>query len=174
MCIRDSLEVQKHYLRMIADGQEPRFAEMCALQQPPGTKGMDRTFMEGRMDGSWLDKLPKKQAMRMLREAKADGISTAGKYYMSGLADARGHRDPEAWVDSVDDIRRVARNRNLQVQGVVNIESTPVPPKRVPINPKIVRKLSSQLMAQDKKLSRQEASRIVRERHTPHWAKKSE
>ena len=43
-----SREVQEHYLRMIEAGQHPQFAEMCALQQPPGTRGTDRAFMQGR------------------------------------------------------------------------------------------------------------------------------
>jgi hypothetical protein len=166
-----SREVQEHYARMIADGQTPRFAEMAALQQAPGTRGTDRTLMEGRCDGSWLDKLPKRQAQWMLREARSAGISTVGKYYMSGLADSRGHKDPSAWIDSVEDIRRVAKARNLSVQGIVSVEGVPEPPKRVPLNKKLVNEMARSMMAKDASLTKKEAVRAVREKHTPHWHK---
>jgi hypothetical protein len=158
---------------MIADGQTERWSAMCALQQAPATKGMDRTLMEGRYDGSWLDKLPKRQADRMIREAKAAGISTSGKFYMSGLADKRGHLDPMAWIDSTDDIRRVAKVRNLEVTGVVNVKGEPAPPKRVPLNPKLVNTLAKGLMSKDPSLTKRDAVEAVKAKHTPHWHKKS-
>jgi len=165
--------VQAHYRKMIADGQTERWSAMCALQQAPATKGMDRTLMEGRYDGSWLDKLPKRQADRMIREARAAGISTSGRFYMSGLADKRGHLDPLAWIDSTDDIKRVARKRNLEVNGIVNVSAEPTPPKRVPLNPKIVEELSRGMMAKDPKLSKRDAVEAVKDKHTPGWHKKS-
>jgi hypothetical protein len=87
-------EVQQHYLKMIADGQSERFAVMCSLRQAPGTKAADRTFMEGRYSGNWLDQLPKKQAARIVREARASGINPTGKFYMSGLAESGGTWTP--------------------------------------------------------------------------------
>lgn len=131
---RADKSVQSHYLRMIRSGQSEAFALMCSLQQPPGTKGTDRALMEGRMDGSWLNSLPKRQADRMIREAKAAGISTSGKFYMSGLADARGHCDPAAWVDTTGDVMRVAEARNYEVNGVVSRkarQTEPVKPKEI-------------------------------------------
>jgi hypothetical protein len=170
---RASKDIQDHYRKMIADGQSPMFSEMCALQQAPATRGMDRTLMEGRYDGSWLDKLPKKQADRMIREARSAGISTSGRFYMSGLADKRGHLDPMAWIDSTDDIKRVAKVRNLEVNGIVNVTAEPTPPKRIPLNPKIVEKLSKDMMAKDPKLSKRDAVEAVKDKHTPGWHKKS-
>jgi hypothetical protein len=122
--------VRRHYERMIRDGQSESFALMCSLQQPPGTKGTDRALMEGRMDGSWLNSLPKRQADRMIREAKQAGISTSGRFYMSGLADARGHCDPSAWVDSTGDVMRVAEERNYEVNGAVNRKARDVAPAK--------------------------------------------
>ena len=170
---RASKDVQDHYRKMIADGQTERWSTMCALQQAPATRGMDRTLMEGRYDGSWLDKLPKKQADRIVREAKSAGISTSGRFYMSGLADKRGHLDPMAWIDSTADIKRVAKIRNLEVNGIVNVKGEPTPPKRIPLNPKIVEKLSKDMMKKDPKLSKQDAVEAVRSKHTPHWHKKA-
>ena len=121
-------DVIKRFKRMIADGQTPMFAEMCALQSPPGTKGSDRALMQGRMDGSWLNGLPKPQADRIISQAKRAGIDTSGKFYMSGLADKRGHTDPEAWIDSVADIKRVAEKRNYEVNGIVTCAAREVAP----------------------------------------------
>lgn len=166
---RASLEVREHYIRMINAGQSPMFAEMCALQQPPGTQGTDRAFMQGRLDGNWMDGLPPRMAKKMAREAKAAGINVNGKYYLGGLADKRGHMDPSAWVDSVSDIKRVAKARNLNVSGIVSVEGHEVEPVRAALNPKIVNKLAKQAMASDPKLTRQEAVRQVKEKHSPAW-----
>lgn len=130
--------VQDHYQRMIEAGNSPRFAEMLALQQPPGTKGTDRAFMEGRLNQQWLDSMPKPMAQQMLREARAAGIDTTGKIYMGGLADLRAHRDPEAWVDSTGDIKRVAAKRNLTVEGAVTCNGEIRPPERPPLSERII------------------------------------
>lgn len=165
--------VRDHYLKMIADGQSVSFALMCSLQQPPGTKGSDRAFMEGRLSGNWLDELPKRQANWMVKEARAAGINPSGKFYLSGIADKRGHLDPEAWVDSVDDVKRVAKKRNLSVQGMVNVQASEVPRQDVALSPHIERELAQKEVAKNPKLSAQEAAERVRKKHAPHWKRKS-
>ncbi len=161
--------VQDHYKKVLAMGYGERWALMTALQQPPGTQGTDRAFMQGRLDGNWMDGLPPRMAKKMAREAKAAGINVSGKYYLGGLADKRGHMDPSAWVDSVSDIKRVAKARNLNVSGICNVEGHEVEPVRAALNPKIVNKLAKQAMASDPKLTRQEAVRQVKEKHSPAW-----
>lgn len=116
-----------------------KWAVMCALQIPPGTKGTDRAFNQDRLCQQQFDDMPKLMAQRMLREARAAGISTTGKQYIGGLADKRAHRDPEAWVDSTADIVRVARKRNLTVEGIVSHKGTPVPPQRKVLSERIIR-----------------------------------
>jgi hypothetical protein len=91
---------------------------------------------------------------------------------MSGLADKRGHLDPMAWIDSTADIKKVAKIRNLEVNGIVNVKAEPTPPKRTPLNPKLVEKLSKDMMAIDSKLSKRDAVEAVKSKHTPHWHKK--
>jgi hypothetical protein len=115
-----------------------KWASMCALQCPPGIKGTDRAFNQGRYNQQQFDDMPKLMAEHMLREAREAGISTAGKQYVGGLADKRAHKDPEAWVDSTADIVRVARKRNLTVEGIVSHKGIPVPPKRAPLSEKII------------------------------------
>lgn len=163
--------VQEHYRKMIADGQSMRFALMCSLQVAPGTKGSDRAFMEGRLSGNWMDSLPKRQAKWMLEEAKKAGINPNGKFYMSGLADKRGHMDPEAWVDSVDDVKRVARKRNLNVQGIVNIEARDEGRKDVALNPRLEKELAKKEMAKNPSMKMGDARQKVREKHAPRWKK---
>jgi hypothetical protein len=167
-----SSDVQRHYLKVLKMGYGERWAIMVALSQPPGTKGTDRAFMEGRLGGNWLDGLPERQAKWMTREAKAAGIAIGGKYYLSGLADKRGHLDPEAWVDSVADIKRVATKRNLTVTGIVNVQGREVEPKPVDLNPRIARRLAKQELAKHPKMTMKEAVALVKERAVPRWKRK--
>lgn len=164
--------IQHFWLKMIADGQSERFATMAALQQPPGTRGTERAFNEGRNAGEWLNAMPKRQADYIIREAKAAGISVAGKYYHSGIADKRGWCDPAAWVSGPDDVLAVAKRRRLEVKGAVNYtppEGEPV--QRVGLAKDIVARMAKDEMAKNPKLTAKQARAIVRERHTPRWAK---
>jgi hypothetical protein len=165
--------VQQHFLKMIADGQTVRWAEMAALQQPPGTTGTDRAFQQGRLDGNWMDDMPVHMARRIVREAKAAGIDITGKQYMSGLADKRGHCDGEAWVSDLSDVRRVAKKRNLQVRGIVNIDAHETPPVRVDLDPKIARELAKKEIAKNPSLSMGDAIAKAKDKHLPHWQKKA-
>jgi hypothetical protein len=131
----------QHYRRMIQNGQTPMFAEMCALQCPPGVRGTDRAVMQGRYNMEWLQDLSPDNRKRVLGIAKAAGISTSGKYYQSGLADHRGPADPAAWIDSAADIKRVAKERNLHVTGIVEHQAHDVPPpKSKPLSERLIRK----------------------------------
>jgi hypothetical protein len=163
------------YRNSLAAGGSPAFALMCATQTPPGAQGTDRTLMEGRYGGAHMDALPERQAAWMLREAKAAGISTKGKVYHGGIADKRGHRDPEAWIDSAADILRVAKKRNLEVRGAVNYTPPEAagPPKSVDLNPKLVRQLARREMAENPGLKKEDAIARVKERHVPHWKRKA-
>lgn len=167
------LEVREHYLRMLRDGQSERFAAMCALQVAPGTKGTDRALMQGRYAGEWMSQMHSPMARRMAREARAAGINISGKFYMGGLADKRGHRDPAAWIDSVADIRRVAQERDLHVSGIV--EYTPPekePRKSKDIDKGILREQVRKEIAANPKLKRGEAIERVKDRIVPHWKKR--
>lgn len=129
-------EAVERYRRALPYGE--RWAAMVALQRPPGTKGSDRAFMYGRLNQQQFDDMPPKMAARMLREAKAAGINTTGKYYVGGIADKRAYTDPEAWVDSTADVLRVARKRNLTVEGIVSHKGEALPPKRTVLSETII------------------------------------
>jgi hypothetical protein len=170
---RAGKEAQDHYRKMVAAGQSPRFAEMCALQMAPGTRGTDRAFMQGRYNGQFFDTMPVPLARRMIREAKAAGINVAGKFYMGGLADKRGHRDPDAWIDSVADIKRVAQKRDLHVTGIVEHTPPEKPPtKSVDIAPDILRENVRKEMLANPKLKKFDAIERVKDRIVPRWKRK--
>ena len=136
--------VQSHYLEMLAADVPARMAEMLALQSPPGVKGTDRTFMEGRLNNQQFDAMPRRQALGMIRAARAAGINPNGKYYAAGLADKRGAGDPEAWVDGAADIKRVAEKRNLTVSGAVTHKGTEMPPpSKKPLSDRLMREMSA-------------------------------
>ena len=116
-----------------------RWAAMVALQQPPGAKGTDRAFLEGRQNNQQLDDMPVRQAQYVARDARKAGISIAGKYYCAGIADKRGWKDPEAWVTSNDDVLRVAQKRRLHVTGSVNYDPGEAPPKRTLLAESIIK-----------------------------------
>lgn len=153
------------YKRALASGGGERFAVMVALQQPPGTKGSDRAFMEGRHNNQQLDDMPKMQAEWVAKEARKAGISIEGKYYCGGLADHRGHRDPEAWVSSNDDILKVAKKRRKMVTGAVNYDPGPEPPKRTLISESIVRDEVRRLKRADPRAKTAELREKVIEKH---------
>lgn len=163
--------VQDHFKKVLAMGYGERWAAMVALQQPPGTKGTDRAFQEGRLAGNQWDELPARQAKKMIREAKAAGINITGKQYVSGLANKLGHCDPMAWVSDLSDVRRVAKARNLNVSGLVNVTAAELPPKSHDLNPRIARELAKKELAKNPKLSMRDALEKVKAKHAPRWKK---
>jgi hypothetical protein len=126
------------YRELVGKGMSSRLAEMLALQQPPGTRGTDRAFLEGRQNNEQLDSLPKLQAQYMVREAKKAGISVAGKFYCAGIADKRGWKDPAAWVTSGDDVLKVAKKRDLHLSGAVEYTPPDRPAKRTVLAESII------------------------------------
>lgn len=159
------LEAIETYERALPYGE--RWALMVATQTPPGTRGTDRAFMEGRLNDQWLDDMPRRQAERILSDARAVGINPNGKTYVGGLADKRAHQDPEAWVDSTADVLRVAKKRNLTVEGIVNHKGTQIPQKPPALNERIIR----EDMRYYKKLhpgkSKDELRQMIISKHAP-------
>jgi hypothetical protein len=141
-CIRRAgPEVVAFYERLLSEGQTQRWAEMCALQQPPGLKGTDRAYMEGRLNNQQLDNMAPHQAKALVALARKGGVNPSGKYYAAGLADKRGAADPGAWVDSIADVKRVAEIRNLTVEGAVTHKGRPQPRPHVPLSERATRQM---------------------------------
>jgi hypothetical protein len=136
------------YERLLQQGYGHRWAEMCALQSPPATKGTDRSFMQGRYNNEQLSDMPPDHARNIITLARRAGISVSGKYYVSGLADNRGPGDPAAWVDSVHDVKKVAAEKNLTVRGAVEQQGRPMPR---PQSKGLSERLTRELMRDEKK-----------------------
>lgn len=135
-------DIQQAYAKMVGNGVAPRMAEMLALQRPPAVKGTDRSLMQGRLNNEQFDLMPPDHARGLLQIARKAGINPSGKYYASGLADKRGPADPAAWIDSVSDVQKVARERNLTVSGAVQHKGDAMPrPKSKPLSDSLVREM---------------------------------
>jgi len=150
---------------MIRNGQSERFAIMCSLQVAPGTKGSDRAFMEGRLNNQQLDDMPVNQARYISREARGAGISIEGKYYVGGLADGRGWKDPEAWVSSSDEILKVAKKRHRMVQGNVSYDPGPEAPQRKVMSERLIKEYVAKERKTDKKTPLADLRAKVVEKH---------
>ena len=101
-----------HYLRCRANGCARRLAACLALRSFPGIK-TDAIFNEGRFSGADQFAATPAQGTWLRARAEAAGVSTTGKYYLSGLANYPG--DPTAWVSDRGDVLRVAREKNLRI-----------------------------------------------------------
>lgn len=129
------------YVKLRSEGLSHKWCEMCVLQQPPGTLGTDRAYMQGRYNNQQLDAMPPDHANGIVTLARRAGINPSGKYYSAALADGRGPADPGAWVDSTADVVRVARERNLTVTGAVEHKGAPETPKRKPLSERLTREM---------------------------------
>jgi len=139
---RAGQEAASLYARLMSEGYGHKWAEMCALRQPPGAIGTDRGYMEGRLNNQQLDNMPAYQARNVVELARRAGISVSGKYYAASLADKRGPADPRAGVDSTGDVKRVAMERNLNVEGAVKHKAIPMPrPKSKPLSERLTKEM---------------------------------
>lgn len=130
------------YAKLLSEGYSHKWAEMCALRQPPGVSGTDRAYMQGRYNNQQLDSMPPDHARNIVTLARRAGINPSGKYYAASLADHRGPSDPAAWVDSTADVKRVAMERNLTVTGAVNVKGQQMPrPKSKPLSERLTREM---------------------------------
>lgn len=115
----DGKEVSEaKYNALIAGQYDARLKEMFDEQAAP--RGVsDCTFMAGTANGrqfSGQDYIGDYYG----QVAKAHGVSTTGKKYLSGLARFPG--DPEAWVDSRGDVQRTLEKRGWGSEGTINVK----------------------------------------------------
>ena len=111
------LVTQARYENMRLAGESHNMAEMLATRTYPGVK-TDAVFNEGKFSGDTGRIGP--QELWRIQHAESAGVSTAGKWYCSGLASFPG--DPTAWVADRGDVLRVAREKNMTVHGYVEHE----------------------------------------------------
>lgn len=123
------MNYDKIYKQAIANGCTPAFADMLASQQPPGVKGTERAYMEGRNNNEDLGKMNNQLRNDLLETARKAGVSVSGKTYCSGLA--RFAHDPEAWVSGRDEVAAKCKANGWDCKGNVNY-TPPDPPEALP------------------------------------------
>jgi hypothetical protein len=132
------------YLKLREDGVPPVWAAGRACRTFARRVNSDGAFHEHarrRMEGwsSW-------QKKKFFAMAKQAGISTQGKYHITGIGPAD---DPAAWVSGPDDILAVAKQRNLTVEGHVNHQGHTMAPQVTPLASDLVDRMCEHEMAMD-------------------------
>jgi hypothetical protein len=143
--VSDDPAIQARYLELRLAGQSHNMAEMLACRTFPGFNGTDKAFNRGRCNGQQFERCP---ALGNYFKAIADraGVSVNGRHYCYGLGRFPG--DPRAWVQDTSDVLRVARERHLNVDGIVNYQADPVEPAPdVPLAPDIWHRETQALLA---------------------------
>ena len=132
------------FLTSIAQGNTEQFAVMCATRKAPGLKGTDsqnfasnqRVKVRDRDGGSryeWtgsnnpFPNMPEQLRQHYIKQCKKQGISFEGKVYKTSLV-RQGYGglklDPEALVDSTQDVRRLLKQRGWSCQhGMVKVDA---------------------------------------------------
>jgi hypothetical protein len=131
------------YMDCRMNGESRKMAAMFATRSFPGLK-TDSIFNEGRFSGDSGRISVEQQWLRA--KAEEAGVSTAGKYYMRGLADFPG--DPTAWVSDRSDVLRIAKAKNMTVHGYVEHQAREVEPTPdVPLADDIVEREVDEVMS---------------------------
>lgn len=162
------MTTQEIYDEALRNGCSPRLAEMLAHQQPPGTMGTDTAWIAG-MHEDPHPGAPEKVKKWYLDRAKAAGVSTAGKTFISQLGAAE---NPEAWVSGLSDVKAVARKNNygLTVNDSRVVEQTPlVAPKPVPLAEKTIKRFMAAELKENPKADQRLLREKIIDKHAPKW-----
>ena len=140
---------QRHYDECLANGCSPGLAEMFALQAPPMSNS-DREFLHDTHE--------------------------TGKKYISQIA--RFPNDPRALVSSRGEVQKICEQNGWGCEGAVTTKVNDLgrePPAEVGLAEHLVEKYATEAVAKHPELAlkpAEEVREMVKERHTPHWAKK--
>jgi hypothetical protein len=175
---------QAIYDEAIAKGASPLFADMLAHQRPPGTKGTDRTFLEGRQCQEDIRDMPPLIANQWKRMLKKKGVSAAGKVYCSALARKHnevgpgeywGSGDPYAFVSDLGEAKAKALALGRDISGCIDVKAPERPPKPdTPLaNDIIARKAQELANANPGRKFKDvvELREAIIEKHSPKWGK---
>lgn len=155
---------EQRYKKLRKKGLAPKLAEMLAYQAPPGTKGTDRAFWDGRL--SAFDGMNEANAKKIREQALAAGIDINGKYYVGQLADKRGAADPKAWVSDRHDIKKAA-----EIVEAERIAEHLRPKPR--LNPRIVERIAARMIKQDPAQALRDPRELREEIIEKHGSKKA-
>lgn len=144
--------------------------EMLQSRQPPGLKGSERAFLQGRVGASHdLDHMPINSRAKWLKMAKKQGVSLDGKVHMSGIGPGL-----EAWVSNFDEglAKIKARGDRAVWQHGECVYAPPElpPPPDVPLAEDIVRSSIKDMVKAEPNLKRKkyrELREMAIEKHGP-------
>ena len=164
-------EIQARYEAIRDKGESHMLADMLAHQQPPGSHS-DTQFLAGHCNGNQFEKVPF-VGEYYKKIAERNGVNVKGSVYKAGLARFPG--DPEAWISSRADVKKICERRGWGARGAVNVT-----PRQVEkpagglsssiINEKIEDYLES--VPQGEKVDIEGLREKIIEKHAPPWAKK--
>jgi len=104
------------FRELVASGESPRIAEICALRVAPGGK-TDTSHYAGMGLGQLASVLGQDHVNKLVAKAKKAGISVGpNSIYNGSLADKRGGADPGAWLlvgEGQAKAKEVARSRGM-------------------------------------------------------------
>jgi hypothetical protein len=124
--VSSDFETQVRYFELRLKGQSHNMAEILATGAYPGFNGTNKAFNRGRTNNNQFERCPRLgDYYRGIAESQ--GVSTTGRYYCHGLGRYPG--DPRAWVSDTSDVLRIARERNLNIDGIVSHRGHDVPPQ---------------------------------------------
>lgn len=119
--------VQSRYEELRRAGQDHAFASLATSRRAPMTRGLDRSFMEGRngyddgLNGSRLRE-------RYYEAARKAGVSTSGKVYVHGLANSPF--DPNGWVSDLGEVVKKCQVQGKSCEGAAT-HVAPEPPPQI-------------------------------------------
>lgn len=122
--VSDDPDVQGEYNRMRLRGESHNIAKMCALQRAP-LLVTDNTWNTGRVNNNQFANCPA-LGNYFKSIAESQGVSVTGKYYVHGLGRYPG--DPRAWCRGRGDALAIAKERNLNLSGMVEHRAHEVAP----------------------------------------------
>jgi len=166
----DSLGVREIYDQMVSEGQHPNMAAMLAARKSPGTWNTDNDFCRREQDR--MKNMGDEHLETINKMARAAGINTTGKTYNGGLG---RYTDPDAWVSSTSDVRRVAIKKEMNIGGMVNVNGYRGPKKKTRIAKDILDKMELNARKRDPSLdqkckkskkARMELRESITEKHT--------
>lgn len=154
-----------HYAACRLDGTPAKLAEMFALGRPP-MSNTDREFLHGHANGNQFERTPH-LGDYYASVARGMGQDPKGKVYLSGLARFAG--DPEAWIESRDEAKRLIESRpGWTCHGAFEVSREPTGgPGKYRVADGIVDARAGELLAGGEAKSAGEAREMARDQLSP-------
>jgi hypothetical protein len=168
-------KVTEEFLNMVADGQSVKMAEMLATRKAPSLGITDQTYMKNKPQ-TLLEQFGGSEillnAWNTAYRAKTGEDIPSDAFIFRGLANGIG--DPAAVLshkNSLSDIQRVMRERNVRVEGDWEIEPVSAPPvvQETRMAPDLVQEYVDDYISEDPSLAskdRRELEEMVIDRHS--------